>query len=125
MSTTQSYLFSLGFFGMLLALIFYVVIGQVTVKKLRKNPETKHALGVEFASGWDILNVAQTLAILRSWSKKLESSPLSFLYAKSEHLRNSTTAFDRALAGVFYSVFTISTLTMITLVILNNIGAFN
>lgn len=125
MSTTESYLFSLGFFGMLLALILHVAIGQVTVKKLRKNPETKHALGVEFASGWDILNVAQALAIPRSWSKKLGNSPLSFLYAKSEHLRNSTTAFDRALAGVFYWLFTVSALAMITLVILNSIGAFN
>jgi len=43
--------------------ILYVVFGQVTVRKLIKNPETKHELGVEFVSGWDIVNVAQALSI--------------------------------------------------------------
>ena len=30
---------------MLIACILYVLFGQLTVKKLRKNPETKEALG--------------------------------------------------------------------------------
>lgn len=38
--------------------ILYVAFGQITVRKLRKTPATKDKLGVEFASGWDILNVA-------------------------------------------------------------------
>jgi len=40
------------------AWILFIIFGQVTVRKLRKNPETKHELGIEFASGWDIFNVA-------------------------------------------------------------------
>ncbi len=43
--------------------ILFVIFGLVTVRKLRKNPETKHALGIEFASGWDILNVAGALSL--------------------------------------------------------------
>ncbi len=31
--------------------ILFVIFWQVTVRKLRKSPETKQALGVEFASG--------------------------------------------------------------------------
>ncbi len=110
---------------MFLALILYVVFGQVTVRKLRKSPDTKNALGVEFASGWDIINVAQALAIPRSWSKKLENSPLSALYAKSECLRKNTTSFDRILAAVFYWLFTASGIIMIALVALNSLGVFD
>jgi len=64
-------------FCMFLTAIFYVAFGQVTVKKLRKNPKTKDILGLEYVSGWNIINVAQALAIPRSWSRKLEKSPLS------------------------------------------------
>lgn len=110
---------------MLLALILYVAFGQITVRKLRKNPNTKSALGVEFASGWDIINIAQALAIPNSSSKKLENSPLSSLYANSEILRNNTTRFDRILAAIFYWLFTASGISMIILVALNGLGIFD
>jgi len=110
---------------MFVALILYVVFGQITVRKLRKNPNTKSVLGVEFASGWDIINIAQALAIPNSWSKKLENSPLSALYANSEILRNNTTRFDRVLATVFYWVLTASGISMIVLVALNGLGFFD
>ncbi|WP_236701395.1 hypothetical protein [Thalassomonas viridans] len=43
--------------------IFFVLFEQITVRKLRKNPKTKDVLGLEFMSGWDILNTAQALAM--------------------------------------------------------------
>lgn len=52
------------------ACILYVLFGQLTVRKLRKNPNTKDLLGVEYVSGWDIINVAQAFAFPRSWTKK-------------------------------------------------------
>lgn len=110
---------------MFISLILYVVFGQITVRKLRKNPATKDALGLEFASGWDIVNVAQAIAIPRSWSKKLEQSPLSSLYAKSQILRENTSWFDRGLAATFYWLFTLSGLGMIVLVLLNSFGVFS
>ena len=112
-------------FFMFLALIIYVIFGQVTVRKLRKNPETKDALGVEFASGWDIINVAQALSIPRSWSRKLEGSALSALYASYECLYKNTSWLDRLLAAIFYWLFTISGLAMIVLVLLNSFGLFD
>lgn len=118
-------LFRCSMGGMLVALILYVIFGQLTVRKLRKDPDTKNALGVEFASGWDIINVAQALAIPRTWSRKLENSPLSALYAKSECLRKSTTLFDRILAAIFYWIFTASATAMIALVALNGLKVFD
>ena len=105
-----------------LGLILYVVFGQVTVRRLRKNPKTKNALGLEFASGWDILNVAQALSLPKIITKKLESSSISTIYANSDLLRKNTTPTDRVLAAIFYWVFTLASLSMIFLVFINSLG---
>jgi ABC-type multidrug transport system fused ATPase/permease subunit len=105
-----------------MALILFVVFGQVTVRKLRRNSETKDHLGVEFASGWDILNVAQALSLPRSWNKRMENSSLSFLRANPEKLVKHTTKFDRILAKLLYFVSLTSVLMLITLALLNTVG---
>ncbi|MCG6202503.1 hypothetical protein [Psychromonas antarctica] len=89
-------------FSAIIVGVLYVAFGQLTVKKLRKNPKTKSALGLEYASGWDIINVAQALALPRSWSRKLEGSKLSFMYANATIVHSNTTKFDRVLGFTFY-----------------------
>ncbi|MGH1485994.1 MAG: hypothetical protein ACRBCI_07200 [Cellvibrionaceae bacterium] len=83
-------------------MIMHIVFGQVTMRKLRKNKETKESLGLEFVSGWDTFNVAQTLSMPKSWSKKLEKTPLFAMYANYDLLFNNTTLLDRILAKVFW-----------------------
>lgn len=119
-----SQLLAISSIFMLLALILYIIFGQISARKLRNNPETKDALGIEFISGWDIINVAQALSIPKAWGRKLSHSPLSSLYANSEILHKHTTWFDRLLAALFYWLFTLSGLAMITLVALDGIGLF-
>ena len=68
----------------LLSLILFVIFGQVTVRKLRKRPETRHELGVEFASGWDILNVAQALSLPAFLTRKFKKSRLAILVANTD-----------------------------------------
>ena len=58
----EGLLFACGMAGSFLTIVLYVIFGQVTVRELRKNPETKEKLGIEFVSGWDILNVAGALS---------------------------------------------------------------
>ena len=106
----------------LLSLVLYVIFGQVTVRRLRKNAVTKKALGLEFASGWDIINVAQALSLPRSFTKRLERSSLSVMYADSNLLRQNTTLVDRIIAGLFYWMFMLSSLAMIALVSINGLG---
>ena len=119
-----SQLLAFVFIFMVLACILYVIFGQVTVRKLRKNPNTKEALGLEYVSGWDIINVAQALALPRSWSKKLEGSRLSFMYANTKVLLENTTGLDRFLGAAFYWIMMFSGLSGALLVILNSMGAF-
>lgn len=103
-------------------MVLYVAFGQVTVRKLRKNQKTKEALGLEYVSGWDIINVAQAVALPSSWSRKLEESPLSFIYAKSVLVCENTTKFDRILGLFFYWLMVATGFFGILLVILNSLG---
>ena len=117
----------LGFVAifMFLACILYVVFGQVTVRKLRKNPKTKDGLGLEYASGWDIINVAQAFSLPRSLTRKIENSKFSFMYANASVLFENTTKFDQVLGCVFYWLLTISGLSGALLVLLNYLGVFS
>lgn len=121
LSTLFLYAAIIGFF----AAILYVVFGQITVRKLRKNPKTKDALGVELASGWDIINVAQAFSLPRSWTKKIEGSKYSFMYANATVLYENTTKFDHILGCVFYWLLTISGLSMALLALLDSFGVFD
>ena len=121
----ESLLFACGMAGIFITCILYVAFGQITVRRLRKNLKTKNVLGIEFASGWDIINVAHALSIPRSWSRKLEGSPLSLLYADSEILLQNTTKLDRVLGAVFYWLLTVSGLMMISLMMFSAFGYFN
>jgi hypothetical protein len=120
----ENILFNCSMVGILTGLILYVIFGQTTVRKLRKNLKTKDALGIELVSGWDIYNAAQALSLPRSLTRRLDSGSLSAIHAKSECLRENTTAFDRVLAFLFYWLFTISGLILIMLTALNGLGIF-
>ena len=102
--------------------ILFVIFGQVTVRKLRKNPETKHALGIEFASGLDILNVAQALSLPAALEKRLKNKEF---HANADLLYKHTTVFDRVLARVFYTLFVLSGFALILLMILDWIWGFD
>ncbi len=104
--------------------ILYVLFGQLTVRRLRQNPHTKDSLGLEYVSGWDVINVAQALAFPMSWSKKLETGPLFSMHAKASVLIANTSRFDRLLARVFYWLLIVTGLASILLVILNSVGIF-
>jgi len=105
--------------------IFYVAFGQITVRKLRKNPKTKELLGIEYVSGWDIINVAQAFAFPRSWAEKVENSKFSFIYANATVLYENTTKFDQVLGCIFYWLITLSGLSGALLVLLDSLGVFS
>ena len=114
-------------FGVLIAVIFvamilYVLLGQITVRKLRNKPETKNELGMEFVSGWDIINVAHALAIPAFIIRRFKGTPLSFLYANAELLIKHTNKFDRVLAFIFYWLLMTSGLFMAAWALLDVTG---
>ena len=119
-----SQLLAIIVFLIFVSAILFVIFGQITVRKLRKNPETKDGLGFEYISGWDILNVAQALAMPRSLMRKLKDSSISALYSNVDILYKHTSKLDRALASVFYWLFLFSGLSGTLLVFMNMLGVF-
>ena len=124
--TTSLLLFFIPFCSMLCAMFFFVLFGQITVRKLRKKPETKDALGLEFASGWDIFNVSQSLSIPRSWARKLEKKATEAkcisVIAKSDLLYEHTNIFDRFLARLHFWVGWFGVITMLIFAVLHYAG---
>lgn len=122
---TEAGVFAVVMAGMFLSAIFYVAFGQITVRKRRKNPETKNELGMEFVSGWDIINVAQALAMPTFIIRKFKNTKLSFLYANADILIKHTNKFDRLLAFLFYWLLMSSGLFMAGWALLDVTGILN
>jgi hypothetical protein len=107
---------------MFIAALVYVVFGQVTVRKLRKNPATRDNLGLEFASGWDILNVAGALSRPKWLSERVRKSTLACTAADERPLYAHTNKFDRFLARLLTTLSLGSVAAFFGLSLLNAIG---
>jgi hypothetical protein len=119
-----SLLLAIGACVEIITLILFVIFGQATVRKLRKNPETKDSLGIEFVSGWDIFNVAQALALPRKYAQWRKKAPLGMLHADADLLHKHTTRFDRILARVFYIPFMFAAFFLLVLCLMESFGFF-
>ena len=108
----------------IIACILFVIFGQATVRKLRKNPETKDVLGMEFVSGWDIFNVAQALALPRKYAQWRKKAPLGMLHANVDLLYKHTTRFDRILARMFFIPFMFAAFFLLVLCLMEYFGFF-
>ncbi len=125
MKELESTIFALAMSGMFIAWVLFLIFGQVTVRKLRKNPAMKGKLGTEFASGYDIFNVASALSAPKWFRDKFSQSPLSFLAADYKALYENTSLLDRILGRVFWILLSVSTSVMILLMVLDIFGVFD
>ena len=105
--------FSIIFLTMIVNLILFVFFGQKTVRKLRKNSATKDALGIEFFSGYDIVNVMAALALPKKIAHRLNRSPLAALHADSDLLKENTTRFDLIFARVIFMLWGVWVLSLL------------
>jgi hypothetical protein len=117
-------LFGLILAWMMVGLIIFVVFGQKTVRKLRKNPATKGSLGIVLISGWDILNVMSALALPHKITRIIKRSPLAALAADTDLLKKHTTRFDQILAKILYTTIASSVVAMFTLMYADKLGIF-
>ena len=108
----------------IIALTFFVIFGEKTVRKLRKNPKTKDSLGIEFMSGWDILNVMMALALPKRMTRMFKKSPLAALYADIDLLEKHTTRSDCILARISSFLLLSSALALVIFMLIVEIGVF-
>ena len=105
--------------------LYYCTKGDPTIiARYGHNPE-EYMSGIEFASGWDILNVAKAFAMPKTISKKWKKSTQSAFYANIDMLHKHTNKFDRILGAVFYWIYAFTGVSVILLVLLDAIGVFD
>jgi len=110
--------------AMIVDLILFVFFGRKTVRKLRKNPTTKEFLGAEPISGWDILHVANALALPKRLSRKVRRSKLAAFFADPDILEKHVTRFDVLLAKTFWGLWLSWTSALLILMLLDQCGFF-
>ena len=103
-------------------LMLFVIFGQKTVRKLRKNPDVKDALGIEFISGWDIVNVMSALSLPRKLTRKYKETIIAPMEADADLLYRYTTRFDRILAKLIFFSMAFSVLGLFILMLLDKLG---
>jgi hypothetical protein len=102
--------------------IIFVAFGQKTVRKLRKNPNTKEALGVAFMSGWDIFNVTIAFGFPRKMNRLLRKTVFAPFNADADLLEKYMTRFDVILAKVHFSLWMSLVIGTLIFMILCKIG---
>ena len=110
---------------MVISAALLVLFGQITVRKLRKNPETKDNLGISLASGWDIINVASALCAPKCYRERVKKSPMAVFSADYDLLYKHTTLFDRILGRAFWGLAVGSTFFLILFGLLDDFGVFD
>jgi branched-subunit amino acid permease len=121
--TTDAILFVIILLGLISTGILFVFFGQKTMRKLRKNPKTKHSLGIEFVSGYDTVNVMAALTFPKL-TNKLKNSPFSAFDADADLVKRYTTRFDRIVAIITVSIALSSVTGIFVLMLLDKIGVF-
>ena len=119
---TFSTLLGICFLFILIGWVLFVLLGQITVRTLRKNPETRDKLGLDFASGWDIFNVAGAMCRPHWLSERLRRSTLSFTAADERPIYENTNWFDRLLGRTMFIMMMGAVAVMLVLILLNFIG---
>lgn len=95
-------LFAVALYANVIGLLLFVVFGEVTVRRLRKDPETRELLGLEFYSGQDICNVARAVSLPRKFARRSDHGPLALMRANSDAIYQHTSVSDRVLGRVFF-----------------------
>ncbi len=104
MGLVEFTVWSIIFGTLFIVMVLYVAFGQITVRRLRKNPEVKEHLGISFVSGWDITNVASALCRPKWLDDRMKKNGWGFMGADIEVLYKHTTLFDRILGRLFWGL---------------------
>jgi len=114
--------FSCLFVCLLITAVLFLLFGETTVRRLRKNPETKELLGFEYVSGRDIMNVAMALSLPRKLMHKAANSKLKFMFADADKLYGYVSRYDLVLARMFYYLFVVDAVMIFVLIAINLLG---
>ena len=125
MSDVETYLFLILLLLTIVTGVLFVAFGQITVRKLRKNPKTQEKLGFEVISGYDIVSAAQALALPMSIMNKLQNSAISGMFSNADILVKHTNRFDKILGTTFYCFLMVNLVFGIAVIVMNWLAVFD
>lgn len=94
--------------------ISFLLFGEITMRRLRKNPAVKDSLGASFISGYDIINVSMALSLPKRFMRWAKGSRFPGLYADVDILYQHTSRLDRALARLHQIILWLSVIYVLT-----------
>ena len=106
--TVKLWWFGIALSFTVVALVLQIIFSNVTVRRLRKNSETKDALGAEFFSGMDALNVVRALCFSRSRNREARKGMASFLVADADLIYKHTSKKERVFGRVLATAYLVA-----------------
>ncbi len=88
-------------FSLALAWILFFFINIKIVRRLKKNPITKDAMGFHLIWGWYALNISEALFFSREWVTKRRGCSHGFMFADYELIHQYTTPFEKLICKTF------------------------
>ena len=98
--------------------VFMLAFGVITVRRLRKHPETRGCLGFPLMPGWETMSVAAALSLPGFILRGRESGLTSMFRADSATMYRHTSLLDRLLGRICYWAHIIAFISIMTVVAL-------
>lgn len=76
--------------------------GWLTVRRLRRNPQTRQCLGFPLYPGWQLMSAAAALSVPRRVARRRDRGRFALFRAQSDTLYAHTSTRDRLLARCCY-----------------------
>ena len=114
-------IFGLGFLvlgSIFVWAVFMFAFGVITVRRLRKHPETSGCLGFPLLPGWETMSVAAALSLPGFILRGRESGLTSMFRADSATMYRHTSLLDRLLGRICYWAHIIAFISIMTVVAL-------
>lgn len=105
--------FAVSLLSAFLCAMLVVVFWLVTVRRLRKNPETRHSLGIYILPCGDAMNVAIAVTWPRRLLRMLDHSPAWVLFANTDLMYRHTSVRERCLARACHGLELLSFATLL------------
>jgi hypothetical protein len=126
MSDLEAIIFLSLILAVMLTGILFVAFGQVTVRKLRKNPATRDALGFEHIGGADIATAAFSLLVPKSlWFRYRQRREEGWPAPDPGLLRQHMSKLDQILGKTLASIWLATMLAFFVYACAESAGAFN
>ncbi len=108
--------------SLIMTCILFIVINLKTVRRLKKNPITKDAMGFHLIWGWYAPNISLALFVSKKQMTKRKECSHGFMFADPDLMRQYTTPFEKVICKLFVILGLLSVVNLFIIGILDQMG---